>query len=187
MRYADWALGEFFRKARNERYFTNTLFVVIGDHGFGSAPAITGMQLDRYHVPLLFYSPKLLPQQGERRSTIASQVDIGPTVLGLLGSDVPHQAWGRNLLSVDPNEQGFAVIKPSGGKEEVALIEGDFLLMRSPKEKPVLYQYSLDFPPTSERIDDPQKAREMEHRLKAYVETGLINLRERRVGIPREL
>lgn len=184
MRYADWALGEFFRKASQEEYFANTLFVVTGDHGFGSAPAITGMQLDRFHVPLLFYSPKLTALRGQRRSMIASQVDIGPTILGLIGANVPHQAWGRNLLSVDPSESGSAVVKPSGGKEEVALIEGDLLLMRSPKEKPVLYRYSLDFPPVSERIDDPARAKEMEHRLKAYVETGLLNLRERHVGLP---
>ncbi len=184
MRYADWALGEFFKKARNEKYFENTLFVVTGDHGFGTAPAITGMQLDRFHVPLLFYSPKLLSLRGERRSMIASQVDIGPTILGLLGSNRPHQAWGRNLLSVAPGDQGFAMIKPSGGKEEVALIEGDLLLMRAPKGKAVLYKYSLDFPPVSERIEDPQKVKEMDHRLKAYVETGLLNLKERRVGLP---
>ena len=186
MRYADWALGEFFKKARQEKYFANTLFVVTGDHGFGTAPAITGMQLDRFHVPLFFYSPERLLPHGERRSTVASQVDIGPTVLGLIGSNAPHQAWGRNLLAIPPGDQGFAVVKPSGGKEEVALIEGNLLLMRTPKEKPVLYRYSLGFPPTSERVDDSQKIKEMDHRLKAYVETGLLNLRARRIGIPKQ-
>jgi phosphoglycerol transferase MdoB-like AlkP superfamily enzyme len=185
MRYADWALGEFFKKARQEKYFANTLFVVTGDHGFGTAPAITGMQLDRFHVPLLFYSPQRLLPHGERRSTVASQVDIGPTGLGLSGSQTPLQAWGRNLLAISSGDQGFAVIKPSGGKEEVALIEGNLLLMRTPKEKPVLYRYSLGFPPGSERVDDPQKIKEMDHRLKAYVETGLLNLRERHIGIPK--
>lgn len=187
MRYADWALGEFFRKARQEPYFDNTLFVITGDHGFGTAPAITGMQLDRFHVPLLFYSPTLLSKQkGERRSTVASQVDIGPSVFGLLGLDVPHQGWGRNLFSASLTDPGFAVVKPSGGKEEVAIIEGDYLLMRSPKESPKLYRYSLGFPPQSELIENSLKSKEMEHRLKAYVQTGLINLRGRQVGIPRQ-
>ena len=77
------------------------------------------------------------------------------------------------------------MIKPSGGKEEVALIEGNLLLMRTPKEKPVLYRYSHGFPPGSERVDDPQKLKEMDHRLKAYVETGLLNLRERHIGLPK--
>ncbi len=185
MRYADWALGEFFRTARQESYFRNTLFVITGDHGFGTAPAITAMQLDRFHVPLLFYAPGPWPEQKGRRSTIASQVDIGPSVLGLLGLEVPHQGWGRNLFSPRLNDPGFAVVKPSGGKEEVALIEGNYLLMRTPKESPRLYRYTLDFPPHSEQIDDPQRSREMDHRLKAYVETGLLNLRGRQVGLPR--
>ena len=78
------------------------------------------------------------------------------------------------------------MIKPSGGKEEVALVEGDLLMMRTPKEKPVLYRYSLGFPPVSERIEEPQTVKAMEHRLKAYVQTGLLTLRERHIGLPNE-
>jgi phosphoglycerol transferase MdoB-like AlkP superfamily enzyme len=185
MRYADWALGEFFRKASQEKYFQNTLFVITGDHGFGSGPGITAMQLGRFHVPLLFYAPALWPEQKGRRSTVASQVDIGPSVLGLLGLDVPHQGWGRNLFSKSLTDPGFAVVKPSGGKEEVALIEGNYLLMRTPKEKPRLYRYDLNFPPFSEQIEDPRRIAAMDHRLKAYVQTGLLNLRGRQVGLPR--
>lgn len=184
MRYADWSLGEFFRKARQEKYFRNTLFVITGDHGFGTAPAITAMQLDRFHVPLLFYAPELLPDQRGIRDTIASQVDIGPSVLGLLGLDVPHQGWGRNLFSSALNDPGFAVIKPSGGKEEVALLEGGIMLMRTPKEKPRLYRYALTFPPQAEEIEAPRRSTEMERRLKAYVATGLLNLRDRKIGLP---
>lgn len=186
MRYADWSLGEFFRKARQEKYFRNTLFVITGDHGFGTAPAITDMQLDRFHVPLLFYAPELLPDLRGRRGTVASQIDIGPSVLGLLGIDVPHQGWGRNLFSSGLKDPGFAVIKPSGGKEEVALLEGDLMLMRTPKEKARLYRYSLNFPPQSEPLDDAERSKEMDQRLKAYVATGLLNLRDRRIGLPAQ-
>jgi phosphoglycerol transferase MdoB-like AlkP superfamily enzyme len=184
MRYADWALGEFFRKARQEKYFKNTLFVITGDHGFGTAPAITPMQLDRFHVPLLFYAPELFPGMKGVRKTIASQVDIGPSIVGLLGLDTAHQGWGRNLFSPRLVDPGFVVLKPSGGKEEVALIEGDYLLMRTPKESPRLYRYNLGFPPTTEQIDDPLRIKAMDHRLKAYVATGLLTLRGRQVGLP---
>jgi phosphoglycerol transferase MdoB-like AlkP superfamily enzyme len=184
MRYADWSLGEFFRHASREKYFRNTLFIITGDHGFGTPPAITAMQLDRFHVPLLFYAPGPFPEMKGRRSTVASQVDIGPSILGLLGLAIPHQGWGRNLFSPQLHDPGFAVVKPSGGKEEVALIEGDYLLMRTPKEKARLYRYSLAHPPRSEQLDDPRRSSEMEHRLKAYVETGLNNLRDRHVGLP---
>jgi arylsulfatase A-like enzyme len=185
MRYADWSLGEFFRRARHEKYFQNTLFIITGDHGFGTPPAITGMILDRFHVPLLCYAPGIFPAMKGRRDTVASQVDIGPSIVGLLGLDVPHQSWGRNLFAPTLADPGFAVVKPSGGREEVALIEDDYLLMRTPKDNPRLYRYTLGHPPLSEQIDDPRRVREMEHRLKAYVETGLINLRARKVGLPQ--
>ncbi|WP_432823148.1 LTA synthase family protein [Trichloromonas sp.] len=187
MRYADWALGEFFRMAQQEDYFDNTLFVITGDHGFGSPPMITPMMLSRFHVPLLFYSPGLLGDHAERRQTVASQVDIGPSVLGLLGMNDPHQGWGRNLFSPSLQDEGFAVIKPSGGEELVALIEGDRLLMIAPKEKPRLYRYGLGFPPaTSDDLarEEKELARQMENRLLAYVQTGILALRDRHLGVP---
>ncbi len=187
MRYADWALGEFFRMAQQEDYFNDTLFVITGDHGFGSPPMITPMMLSRFHVPLLFYAPGLLGDHAERRQTVASQVDIGPSVLGLLGMNDPHQGWGRNLFSPTLKDEGFALIKPSGGEEQVALIEGDRLLLVAPKEQPRLYRYNLGFPAASTgdlARDEKEQVREMENRLLAYVETGILALRGRRLGVP---
>ncbi|MDY0267510.1 LTA synthase family protein [Trichloromonas sp.] len=187
MRYADWALGEFFRMAEKEDYFKDTLFVVTGDHGFGYPPMITPMALGRFHVPLLFYAPGLLDEPGLRRRTVASQVDIGPSVLGLLGVNAPHQGWGRNLFSPTLQDEGFAVIKPSGGEELVALIEGDRLLLVAPKEKPEIYRYDLGFPPVGSEDryrDEKDLAKEMEKRLLAYVQTGILSLRARNLGLP---
>jgi phosphoglycerol transferase MdoB-like AlkP superfamily enzyme len=189
MRYADWALGEFFRMAQQEDYFKNTLFVITGDHGFGSPPMITPMMLSRFHVPLLFYAPGLRGEHAERRKTVASQVDIGPSVLGLLGMNDPHQGWGRNLFSPSLKDDGFAVIKPSGGEEQVALIEGDRLLLVAPKEKPQLYRYCLEFPPASSddlAREEKELVQQMENRLLAYVETGILALRTRHLGVPED-
>jgi phosphoglycerol transferase MdoB-like AlkP superfamily enzyme len=173
--------------AEKEDYFKDTLFVVTGDHGFGYPPMITPMALGRFHVPLLFYAPGLLDEPGERRRTVASQVDIGPSVLGLLGVNTPHQGWGRNLFSPTLQDEGFAVIKPSGGEELVALIEGDRLLLVAPKEKPELYRYDLGFPPAGSEDryrEEKALAKEMEKRLLAYVQTGILSLRARSLGLP---
>lgn len=183
MRYADWALGEFFRQARQESYFKDTLFVITGDHGFGTAPNITPMALTRFNVPLLFYAPENL--QGQRRNTVASQVDVGPSIMALLGFDEPTQAYGRNLFSPALKDEGFAVIKPSGSEEVVALIEGDRLLMRDPKSRPKLFRYSLETGSTQELTSSAsEQVRQMERRLLAYVQTGILNLRMRQVGVP---
>lgn len=184
MRYADWALGEFFRAASKEAYFNDTLFVITGDHGFAVPPNVTPMALARFNVPLLFYAPGHLAPQ--RRDTVASQVDIGPSIMGLLGDDSPTQAWGRNLFAPTLKDQGFAVIKPSGSEEVVALIEGDRLLMRDPKSHPRLFRYDLagEGPDREETSSEPGLVKAMDQRLLAYVQSGLLNLRGRRLGLP---
>jgi phosphoglycerol transferase MdoB-like AlkP superfamily enzyme len=184
MRYADWALGEFFRLASREAYFRDTLFVITGDHGFAVPPNVTPMALARFNVPLLFYAPEHLPPQ--RRDTVASQVDIGPSVMKLIGIDDPHQAWGRDLFSPALKDAGFAVLKPSGSEEVVALIEGDRILLRDPKNRAELYRYALSPPSASADLAavEAERAREMEKRLLAYVQTGILALRNRQLGLP---
>ncbi len=189
MRYADWALGEFFRQASQEPYFDNTLFVITADHGFASPPMITPMQLSRFHVSLLFYAPGLLGNKGQRRQTVASQVDIVPSILGLQGMQDPHQCWGRNLFALPATDEGFAVVKPSGGGDRVVLIEGERVLVLAPKGKPSLYRYNLGHPPAaSPDLYNSEKdlAKEMEKRLRAHVETGILSLRARHLGLPEE-
>ncbi|MDH4227362.1 MAG: LTA synthase family protein [Deltaproteobacteria bacterium] len=186
MKYADWALGEFFKAASKEKYFDNTLFVITGDHGIGTEWPITHMSLDKLHVPLLFYSPKLLKAHGVRRDTVASHVDIGPSVLALIGSDAPHQGWGRNLFSQALKDKGFAVIKHSGGDENVAIVEDNRIYIVAPKEKPVLYEYDTKHPPKSVVIPEGKETErrgKMAKELKAYVEEGLNALKERKIGV----
>lgn len=186
MRFADWSLGEFFKLARQEDYFDNTLFVLLGDHGFPSPPMVTAMGLSRFHIPLLFYAPKLLPAQ--RRSTVASQVDVVPSVLGLLGTSIKHQSWGRNLFSTTQNDNGFAVIKPSGGEERVAIIDDNYLLELAPKENARMYRYKLGNHPSATAdlsSDQPQLSKRLQHKLQSYVETAILALRQRSLSVPK--
>jgi hypothetical protein len=189
MRYADWALGEFFRQAQREEWFRNTLFVLTGDHGFGAPSAITEMRLDRQHVPLLFYSPAMDPSIVGRRRTVASQVDIGASVLGLLGLEAPHQSWGRNLFDPGLKDDGFAVVKPSGGEDLVALVEGDYVLIRESKGGTLLYRCDFGFPPRAELLPKGkavERKATMLKEMQAYIETGLLSLHGRRLGVPDE-
>jgi phosphoglycerol transferase MdoB-like AlkP superfamily enzyme len=64
MRYSDWALGQFFEKARKEPYFKETLFVIVGDHGFGNEQQITEMDLGRFNVPMLMIAPGIQEKFG---------------------------------------------------------------------------------------------------------------------------
>lgn len=184
MRFADWSLGEFFRLAKQEDYFDNTLFILTGDHGFASPPMVTGMGLSRFHVPLLFYAPARLKPQ--RNHTVASQVDITPSILGLIGTTSAHQSWGRDLFSLKSTDLGYAIIKPSGGEERVAMIADDYLLEVAPKEKPRLYRFELGAQPQSTvdlYANNKEHAKAMKLKLQGYVETAILSLRGRTLGV----
>lgn len=106
-RYADYALGEFFRRARGRPYFNDTVFVVVADHPMHP----TGSDLvpvEQFRIPGLIVAPGVAPR---RISTVASQMDLPPTALSLLGIDTTHPMVGRNLLSLPKDDPGRAVIQ----------------------------------------------------------------------------
>lgn len=113
-RYTDFCFQKFIEAASKEKYFSNTLFVFIGDHGIpGNAAemfpdAWTKQRLTSEHVPLLFYAPNLL--QPQRIHRIASQIDVLPTIAGLCGIGYTNTALGRDLLDSSINAKQLAFI-----------------------------------------------------------------------------
>ncbi|MDP4217257.1 MAG: sulfatase-like hydrolase/transferase [Bacteroidota bacterium] len=101
-RYTDFGYRTFIETASKEKYFDNTIFLFIGDHGIpGDAGqmlprAWTDQRLTAEHVPLLIYSPKLIHPR--RDSGVCSQVDVLPTLAGLCGVPYRNTTFGRDLL-----------------------------------------------------------------------------------------
>jgi phosphoglycerol transferase MdoB-like AlkP superfamily enzyme len=96
VRYADFALGYFLKEAEKHPWFKDTVFVVVADHGarvYGKAD----IPLRTYEIPMLFYSPAHLPPQ--QVDTLMGQVDIAPTVLGLLGLEYSAPFFGTDVLT----------------------------------------------------------------------------------------
>jgi phosphoglycerol transferase MdoB-like AlkP superfamily enzyme len=111
-RYTDFCFQQFIEAAKNEPYFNNTIFAFIGDHGIaGNAanmfpPAWTTDGLTAYHVPLLFYAPAMLPV-GKTITSIASQVDVLPTLAGMANiSFYENGTLGRDLLKQQAQDSG---------------------------------------------------------------------------------
>jgi phosphoglycerol transferase MdoB-like AlkP superfamily enzyme len=144
LRYSDWALGKFFELAEKEPWFKDTLFVILGDHGFAYESPKAMMDLPSYHIPLLIYYPGDTKKGGQINHTVGSQVDVLPTVMGLMDIKSVSQSWGRDLFRIDQTDQGWAIIKPSGGGKTVGLIKGDLFFVTAPKMEPLAYRYSLN-------------------------------------------
>ncbi len=182
MRYSDWALGQFFEKARKEPYFKETLFVIVGDHGFGNAQQVTELDLGRFNVPLLLIAPGIQEKFGKRDHTVGTQIDIVPTIMGRLGGETRHQCWGRDLLNLPEGDQGIGMVKPSGSEQIVGLFQGDQLLIESKDMEPRLYRYQVGSEFKAELIDGPQKS-EMQKKLEAFIQTATKSLLDNTAGV----
>lgn len=182
MRYSDWALGQFFEKARKEPYFKETLFVVLGDHGFGNQTQVTEMDLGRFNIPMLMIGPGIQEKFGKLRHTVGTQPDVVPTIMGRLGGAAQHQCWGRDLLNLPANDPGFAVIKPSGGEQDVALVSGDRILVEPKDMAPRLYRYTLGRQFSAELIPDAPDEQALRHRLESFLQTATKSLMDNTAG-----
>ncbi|MGE0350762.1 sulfatase-like hydrolase/transferase [Hydrogenophaga sp.] len=94
VKYADHALGRFFDKARQSAYWDNTLFLVVADHNsrvYG--PSV--IPVERFHIPGLILGGAV--KTPERITTVASQIDLAPTLISLMGLSGEHPLIGRDL------------------------------------------------------------------------------------------
>ena len=183
MRYSDWALGQFFEKASQAPYFKNTLFVVVGDHGFAAKEQLTEMDLFRFHVPLLLIAPGIQNAFGATQDIVASQVDIVPTIMGRLGGTVRQQCWGRDLLSLPANDPGFAIIKPSGSDQTVAMLKGEEILILPKDMEPRRYRYQLGAHPQATLLAPPMPGDTLTQQLQAYLQTATGSLLGNTTGV----
>jgi phosphoglycerol transferase MdoB-like AlkP superfamily enzyme len=181
-RYSDYCFKKFMEAAEKENYFHNTIFVFIGDHGVaGNAEqmypaAWTDHRLTDEHVPLLFYAPYLLkPQQ---RTEVVSQIDVLPTIAGMIQQPYVNTTLGRDLL--DPAKKtNFAFITNTAGK--IGLVNDDFYFMKNlnfPDEQLVPIRYT-DMPYTKSQRDSIQQR--LSEFTSAFFETArymLMNNRE---------
>ncbi|MEH6405735.1 MAG: LTA synthase family protein [Leeuwenhoekiella sp.] len=81
--YADDALKDFFTKYEKRPDFENTIFVITGDHRIPEIPLST--KIDRYHVPLIIYSPLL--KRTKEMAAISSHFDVTPSLINYLKSN----------------------------------------------------------------------------------------------------
>ena len=110
IRYTDMALGEFFRSASRQPWFKNTIFVLTSDHTNLSDHDYYQTDLGGFCSPIIIYEPGITDLQPAVQDKIAkpAQIDILPTVLGMLHYPNPYFAFGIDVLNT-PAEDTWAV------------------------------------------------------------------------------
>jgi phosphoglycerol transferase MdoB-like AlkP superfamily enzyme len=131
--YADWAIGKFMRDARQHKWFDNTLFVFVADHGMylGNTYA---MPLSYNHIPCVFYMPSTL--EPDTISTLGGQIDIMPTVLNFMNIPYSSPSPGIDLFTQQRPYMFFS------SDNKIGCIDKEFYYIKLFDEnKELLYKY----------------------------------------------
>ena len=99
IRYTDMALGKFFQAASRQPWFKNTIFVLTSDHTNMSDHDYYQTDLGGFCSPIIIYEPSDTLRQPEMQDKIAQQIDILPTVMGMLHYDQPYFGFGIDLFN----------------------------------------------------------------------------------------
>ena len=134
--YTDHAIGAFLKAAQAKPWFKDTIFVIVADH-CASVAGRRELEVRKYEIPLFIWSPgNVTPRKFD---TMMSQVDVAPTVLGLLGADYLSRFVGTDALAPTYRPRAFI-----SNYQKVAMLRPDGLLtVLKPVRQAVQYQADL--------------------------------------------
>lgn len=132
VKYTDYAIGRFIENAKKQSWFDNTIFVVTADHCASSAGK-TEIPLDKYHIPALIYAPGYISSQ--RVNTLVSQIDIMPTVFGLMHFSYDSYFYGKDIFSPDYRSRVFVATY-----QNLGYWENNILTVLSPVKRAEQYK-----------------------------------------------
>jgi phosphoglycerol transferase MdoB-like AlkP superfamily enzyme len=128
VKYTDYAIGHFIDQAHKKPWFNDTLFVIVADH-CASAAGKTKLPVRGYQIPLILYAPALLkPGRDER---VASQIDIPPTLLDVMGLPGDDHFFGQSLFEQrQENRRAFI-----SNYQELGYLKEGRLVVLGPKQR----------------------------------------------------
>lgn len=136
VKYCDYAVGKLIESAKKYEWFDSTLFVFTADHCASSAGKVK-IAIDKYRIPLIIYAPKFF--QPHKVNYLASQIDIVPTVLDLLGWKYNSKFFGT-AIGLNKNNEYRAFVS---NYQKLGYLENDRLVILEPKK--ISSVYKVDF------------------------------------------
>ena len=134
VKYSDYALGRFFREARKQSFWTNTIFAVVADHGdrvYGSQ----SIPIKSYEIPLVILGPAVVSAP-RRIPQLGSSLDVGPTILGQIGRPYESMFFGRDILT-DQASEGRALLNHN---RDIGMLAQDRLVVLGLMKNVEFYQ-----------------------------------------------
>ena len=181
IRYTDMAIGKFFEKASREPWFNNTIFVLTSDHTNLSDHAFYETDLGGFCSPIIIYEPGNAERQPEIQNKIAQQIDILPTVMGMLHYQKPYFGFGIDVLNT-PAEDTWAVNYLNGIYQYVK--QGHVLQFDGTQTKAV---YALSDSLMKQNLIGklPQQP-QMERELKAIIQQYMTRMTQDKLSVNNE-
>lgn len=134
VKYADYAIGRLITESRKKPWFKDTVFVIIADHCASSAGK-TELPVKKYEIPLLVYSPAHVKPAVIDRTM--SQIDLAPTVLGLLNFSYQTRFLGRDIMKAEGAlERAFI-----STYQMLGYIQDDRLVILTPRKQAAIYRF----------------------------------------------
>ena len=174
IRYTDMALGKFFATARKQPWFGNTIFVLTSDHTNQSDHAEYQSDLGGFCSPIIIYDPS--HPEGRMEDKVAQQIDILPTVLGMLGYSKPYVAFGIDVLNTPANDT-WAVNYLNGIYQYVKY---GYVLQFDGKDTKGVYQLTDRLMRHNLKGKVPQQA-QMERELKAIIQQYMMRMTQNKL------
>lgn len=136
VKYTDYAINKFLQDARSKPWFDSTIFVIVADHCAGSAGSVE-LPVTGYHIPMLIYAPSIL--RPREVSTLTAQIDVAPTILGLMHLHYHSKFFGQDVLNMPAGKQRAFISTYQG----LGYLRGGKLVIQSPVKN--IHEYVPDF------------------------------------------
>jgi len=165
IRYSDYALREFFKLARQQNWFNNTLFVIVADHTAKVIDQEYNNPVGMYRIPIAFYHPENDTLKG-RRQDIAQQTDIMPSLIQYLGIKDTFLAYGNSVFAL--NREPYSISYLGG----IYYFFKDSYLLSFDGDKCLgLFKYPIDKQLKNNLLEfEPVIMNKLERQLKAIIQ-----------------
>lgn len=133
VKYTDYSIHKFLQEAAARPWFDSTVFVIVADH-CASAAGHMELPVTGYHIPMMIYAPRIL--QPREVNTLTAQIDVAPTILGLLNFHYRSKFFGQDVLNETPGQERAFISTYQG----LGYLRNGKLLVQSPVRKVRTYQ-----------------------------------------------